>query len=83
MFYNVNFNLLTCNVADLCASPTACGTNAGCIMHNHQKQCTCPPPLLGNADIGCHHMVTPCVVENDCEQDQTCYALNCVNRCKT
>lgn len=38
---------------DLVCQSTSCAIGAICEAYNHQKQCSCPPPLLGNGNIYC------------------------------
>lgn len=68
---------------DICASPTACGTNAECAALDHIKLCTCPAPLFGDATIACKRPVTPCFSDSECVHGHACYGGLCQELCRT
>lgn len=68
---------------DPCSSPTACGTNAQCLVANYQKQCVCPPPLVGNPSELCQHQITPCYSDSECINGRVCYGGFCQEMCRT
>lgn len=67
---------------DPCLSPTACGTNAECACVDHKKQCSCPAPLVGDANVGCRFVPTVCDSHNDCPTGHSCYGNVCQATCR-
>lgn len=67
---------------DSCSLTSACGVNAKCTIVNHQKICTCPSPLVGDARIGCKQTFLPCSSELECLPGQTCYGKSCYSTCR-
>ncbi|KAJ8936988.1 hypothetical protein NQ314_012070 [Rhamnusium bicolor] len=68
---------------DLCSFPTACGTNANCTVINHQKQCGCPIPLIGNPLETCKYPLKACYADKECIKGQACYGGICQGMCRT
>lgn len=77
----VLISLLTFSVRpaplDLC-DPSPCGNNALCTVHDGAARCTCIPPYIGNAYIGCK---PECLVNSDCSSDLSCLNQHCRNPC--
>ncbi|SPP80067.1 blast:Fibrillin-1, partial [Drosophila guanche] len=67
---------------DPCADPTACGTNALCQTIDHRKQCTCPEGLSGKANVACKVPRIACGRNEDCQNNQLCYAGSCQGKCR-
>ena len=68
------------SLADPCASPTACGTNAQCSVVSHRVQCTCPAGTTGDAYSSCRAPPKACEKDEQCD-DGTCYGGVCVAKC--
>jgi len=73
-----NYSLLT----DPCLLADACGVNAKCTTVNHQKICTCPSPLVGDARVACKQTFLPCSSELECLPGQICYGRSCYSTCR-
>ena len=65
-----------------CLEPTACGTNAVCSVANHQTQCACLEPLVGNPLESCKYPAKACEKHDDCSTGQTCYGKVCRSSCR-
>jgi hypothetical protein len=79
-------NQLSCinqQCTDPCTSPTACGTNALCDSANHRKLCSCPEPLVGDPDVGCHYESQQCGVSKDCPPGHSCVDSVCQTQCRS
>lgn len=74
---------ITNKCIDICASPTSCGTNAICMVLEHQKECTCPPPLIGNPLETCRYPLKTCLENSECISGQSCYGGICQGMCRT
>lgn len=63
-----------------CKLPNSCGTNAECTILNHQKQCSCPIGLVGNALILCRRNSFSCSA--GCSNGFICQAGVCYFQCR-
>lgn len=67
---------------NICATPTACGRNAVCSVVNHNKQCSCPPPLVGDPLSACKQQSVTCSHNKDCPSGLSCYGALCQTSCR-
>lgn len=77
-----NLSCINQQCVDPCVGSTTCGTNSECRCVNHIKQCSCPSPLVGDANIGCKYPITVCGQHNDCPPNHSCYGNVCQATCR-
>lgn len=76
-----NLSCINNQCVDPCSLPDCCGTNANCAMLNHQKQCSCPAPLVGDPLTGCRRNFIPC--SDSCPPGHTCNGGSCYATCRS
>ena len=66
---------------------TACGTNAHCVVENHQAKCKCDDSHNGNPNIGKECLHFECEYNQDCNNTMFChgkheFGRSCADPCR-